>query len=72
VRQGASEADELSLADGERRAALVDGGADAFGKGLDEIGETDFADGLLDGGAVDSGSAEADVGFDGSGERKGS
>lgn len=55
VREGASEADELALADRERGAALVDGGADAFGEGLDKIRETDFADGLLDGGTVDAG-----------------
>jgi len=31
VREGAGEIDELALADGERGAALVDAGADAFG-----------------------------------------
>ena len=61
---------ELALTDGQRGAALVDGGAHAFGKRLDEIGETNFADGVLDGVAVDTRSSEADVGFDGAREKK--
>src|SRR6266404_2439308 len=71
VREGAGEIDELALADGERGAALVDAGGDAFGEGFDEIGKADFANGVLDGVAVDVGSAEAHVGFDGAGEEEG-
>src|SRR5260221_1248107 len=71
VREGAGEIDELALADGERGAALVDAGADAFGERFDEIGETDFADGIFHSGAVDVRTAEADVGFDGAGEEEG-
>src|ERR1700676_787473 len=70
VREGASEIDELALADGQRRAAFVDAGADAFRKRFDEIGEADFADGGLDGSAVDARSAQAHVGFDSAGEEK--
>ena len=70
VREGASEIDELALADGERGAAFVDGGVDAFGKRADEIAEADFVDGVFDGGAIDAGGAEADIGFDGAGEEE--
>ena len=71
VREGAGEIDQLALADGQRGAALVDGGADPLGKGLDEIGETNLADGVFDGLAVDAGSSEANVGFNGAGEKEG-
>src|ERR1700686_3561171 len=70
VCQSASETDELALADGERRATLVDGSANAFWEGFDEIGETDSTDRLLHGRAVDAGSAESDVRFNGAGEEK--
>ncbi len=68
MRQSAGKIDELALSDRERGAAFVDTGADAFGKGLDEIGQTDFADGLLDGGAIDIWRAQTDIGLDGAGE----
>src|SRR6266852_8197215 len=71
VRESAGEINELALTDGERGAAFVDAGADAFRERFDEIGEADFADGSFDGVAVDAGGAEADVGFDGAGEEKG-
>src|SRR5882762_9152722 len=71
VRQGAGKIDELALSDRERGAAFVDTGADAFGKGLDEIGKPDFADGVLYGGAIDVRRAKANVGFDGAAEQEG-
>ena len=49
VRQRAGEADQLALADGKSRAALVDAGVHAFWQGANEIAEADFVDGALDG-----------------------
>ena len=69
--QGAREIDELALTNRQRGAAFADTGADAFGKGLDEIGKPDFADGVFYGGAIDVRRAKANVGFDGAAEQKG-
>ncbi len=48
MRQRAGEADELALADGERRAALADLRVDAVGQGFDPGAEADFAQRFLD------------------------
>ena len=71
VRQGAGETDELALADGERGAALADGGVDALGERADKIAQPDFVDSAFDRGAIDPGRAEADVGLERAGEKEG-
>src|SRR5260370_9862559 len=71
VGQGAGKIDELALADGEGRAALVHIAGDAFGQGADKLPKPDFVNGALDGDAVDAGRAEADVRFDRAGEKEG-
>ena len=71
VRQGAREADELSLADGKGCAALGDGGLDAGGKRADEGAEADFLESALDVGAVNPFRAETHVRFQRAGEEKG-
>src|SRR5260370_40314460 len=70
VGQGACKIDELALADGEGRAALVHIAGDAFGQRAHEFAKADFLNGVFDSGTVDAGSAEADVLFDGAGEEK--
>src|SRR5205823_6673064 len=64
------EIDELTLADGKRRAALVDDSSGATRKRANEFAEADLFERALDGGVFDVLGAEADVGFDGSGEEK--
>src|SRR5882762_2394700 len=71
VGQGAGEIDELALADRKSGAALVDVAGHAFGQGANELAEADFFNGVFDGIAVDAGCAEADIRFDGAGEKKG-
>src|SRR6516165_12644310 len=56
VRQGASEADELALADGKSRASLVDLRGDSLRKLRDVLAETDLIDRMLDLLAGDAGS----------------
>ena len=71
VGQGAREADELPLADRQRRATLVHGRGYTFRQRAYKGAETDFVHCALHGVAVDPGRAQANVGFDRSGEEEG-
>src|SRR2546430_1244632 len=68
--QGASEIDELALADGKRGASLIDGGGGSVGKRTNELAEADFLESAVDGGVLDALGAEADIGLNRSGEEK--
>src|SRR5271170_7359354 len=70
VSERARKANELALADGECRTALVDVGVHTFWECANKFAEADFVDGFLNRRAIDSRRAEAHVGFDGSGEKK--
>src|SRR5580704_2465141 len=54
VRKSAREANELALADGERRTALVDGGVHPLGQCADKFAESNFVNGVFYGRAVDA------------------
>src|SRR6266446_1825183 len=70
MRQRAGKIDELPLADGKCRTALVNTGSDSFWKRADEISEANFIDSPFDGAAVNVWSAEANVCFDCTGEKE--
>ena len=64
MRQRTREADKLPLADGQRRAALVDAGVDTFGQRVDKIAETDFVDCVFHSLTINSRRAEAHIRID--------
>src|SRR5260370_344531 len=70
VRKGAGKINELTLANREGGAALIDTRGNAVGEGTNEFAEANFVESAFDGDVVDARRAEADVGLNRSGEKK--